>query len=474
MAMKTQRKFLEEPRILQTFSRRVTPGAGGLILFVCLAWMLLSGCSARSLRADYKGYEDAYAKSSNRQMLLNLARLNQHHPTYFFKIGQISTSYRMQANITGNGTFAPTGNPNGVTGGGSPTLLYEKDPVFTFIPVNDDAMSKQLVQPVPATLFYILYQQGWRVDQLFRLMVDHLELRMGKGTEPRMGSGTELKLIRNHPSRDNIDDYITFLRVSDIAYELQKRGLLLLKGESRFVPVAKGFEQTAAPSAKDIWDAKDKGAVWRKTDKGAWELAQETILPVFLLNLPAGNEKDTEQALLRIQDTIAAAVPELKIGESLHTTLEILKNGFTIQENYPPADTAGIDQPGAAHLVMRSLIGLMAAAAQEQEPFEELMTGPEFSQRFGEQVPKDEQQPLIQLTWKSKDPLAPVLVQLDYLGTKYAVADVKSCVPPKVCDALDPVSWNRDVFRLVSQLAAQMTVDISKFPLPEILQLRTQ
>jgi hypothetical protein len=193
-------------------------------------------------------------------MLLNLARLNQHHPTYFFKIGQISTSYRMQANVTGNGTFAPTGNPNGVTGGGSPTLLYEKDPVFTFIPVNDDAMSKQLVQPVPATLFYILYQQGWRVDQLFRLMVDHLELRLA--------GRTALKVIRNHPSHDNFDDYITFLRVSDVAYELQKRGLLLLKGESRFVPVATGFEQTAAPLPKDIWDAKDKGAVWRKPTRG--------------------------------------------------------------------------------------------------------------------------------------------------------------------------------------------------------------
>jgi hypothetical protein len=211
-----------------------------------------------------------------------------------------------------------------------------------------------------------------------------------------------------------------------------------------------------------------------ETDKGTWELVQETILPVFRLNLPPGSEKDTEQAVTDVQNTIANAVPELAVGESLHTTLEILKNGFTIQENYPPSDTSGIDQPGSAHLVMRSLIGLMAAAAQEQAPFEELMTDSVLSRRFLKEVPQDEQQPLIQLTWKSGEQLTPVLVQLDYLGTKYAVADSRSCAPSKVCDALDPVSWNRDVFRLVSQLAAQMTVDISKFPLPEILQLRTQ
>jgi hypothetical protein len=34
-------------------------------------------------------------------------------------------------------------------------------------------------------------------------------------------------------------------------------------------------------------------------------------------------------------------------------------------------------------------------------------------------------------------------------------------------------SWNRDVFRLISQITSQVTVDISKFPLPQILQLHS-
>jgi hypothetical protein len=33
--------------------------------------------------------------------------------------------------------------------------------------------------------------------------------------------------------------------------------------------------------------------------------------------------------------------------------------------------------------------------------------------------------------------------------------------------------WNRDLFRLISQITAQVTVDISKFPLPSLLQLHT-
>jgi hypothetical protein len=33
--------------------------------------------------------------------------------------------------------------------------------------------------------------------------------------------------------------------------------------------------------------------------------------------------------------------------------------------------------------------------------------------------------------------------------------------------------WNRDMFRLINALTSQVTVDISKFPLPEILQLHS-
>ena len=44
-----------------------------------------------------------------------------------------------------------------------------------------------------------------------------------------------------------------------------------------------------------------------------------------------------------------------------------------------------------------------------------------------------------------------------------------------ITDMSDPktpeeASWNRDLFRLISEIAAQVTVDISKFPLPLLLQ----
>src|ERR1700735_2187634 len=112
---------------------------GLLSAIVVLTTAGLCGCGPQRVRADFHNYENAYAETSNREMLLNLARLQNRDPTYFFKLGQITSSYRMQASLTGAGNV--TASSSGVqvpTGGGAPGGLYENDPVFQFIPVNDD------------------------------------------------------------------------------------------------------------------------------------------------------------------------------------------------------------------------------------------------------------------------------------------------------------------------------------------------
>jgi hypothetical protein len=246
--MKMKLKYTSTARALAAHARNTNPPSPGLLALACLSILMLSGCAAKSLRVDYKKYEDAYAQSSNRQMLLNLARLNQHHPTYFFKMGQISTQYRMQAAVNGNGTYSPQGYPAGAGGGGTPSLLYEKDPTFTFIPVNDDATAQQLLKPMPAELFYALFQQGWRVDQLMRLMVDHIEYRPNPNSD-------EVQVIRNVASASNKDSYLTFLRVSALCYHLQRRGHLVFSADQLFSPITtkvKFTDTKNAPQAKDL------------------------------------------------------------------------------------------------------------------------------------------------------------------------------------------------------------------------------
>jgi hypothetical protein len=461
-------------RVIQipgTASRQRTTMAAGLLGLLCVSILFLSGCAARALQSDYKGYENAYAESSNRQMLLNLARLSEHHPTYFFKLGQITTNYRYQATINGNGTYSPQGYPAGPGGGGTPAALYEKDPGFTFVPVNDDATAQQLLKPMQAELFYVLFQQGWRVDQLMRLMVDHIEYRPDPNSDV-------VHTIRNVASEANMKDYLTFLRISALAYHLQRRGHLVFSAEQKFQPIISGLtlsDAKTAPLAKDIVDAWSKNLVWQQDPKNpaSWDLGQYVTLPMFKLT-PRYVKGDKDHPANTKDYEIEVDMPELANVQSLGPTLQILDSnglGFGILESNQTGDAskAPPTSQGSAQLVMRSLIGMMAAAAQEQETFGPLMTLA-AADKTQDPIPALEKLPLLTLNWDHKDErnLTPVLASLDYMGKTYMIAD------PKSEDPLKASSWNRDNFRIITQLVALITVDISKFPPQQILQLRTQ
>jgi hypothetical protein len=524
------------------------------IALVSVLLVTLPGCGPKRMRADFVGFESAYAETSNREVLMNLARLQNHDPTYFFKIGQISSSYRMQASITGNGSYAvQTTNPlvGGPTGGGSPLLNYENNPAFTFIPVNDQTNAQYLLQPIPAETFDALYQQGWRVDQLFRLMVDRIELTSTKSpgvcdvetfrNVPPQGYGNEggskgPDYDHDPGAQDTLSRYAVFLRISAVLYALQKHGDLLLAGTNTFVPFddksglrddadvgssAGAGAKSRAPSAIDVVNAADKGSVWEQKD-GEWLLGQKVTNAVFYLNhyrnptadpaatsalaqMPKpcdlGGEASSDKSdTCRIahdilQDPDMRALKEVNDARMLMRVLRILSNGFSItgpqsshNSNIGPCPPKGV--PGiSSHLVLRSLVGIMAAAAQEQAPFDALLqenppvppsaildddkdpSGTAAPQvRFKEDIPPVEQLPLLELTGERAEQITAPLIQLSYRGMLYRVADLK--VPNS--DAPENRYWNRDVFRLVNQLTSQVTVDISKFPLPTILQLNTQ
>jgi len=225
--------------LLPSWGRQRLPVAL-IVLFTSLA---LTGCGPRRVRADFAGYEKSYAVTSNREVLLNLARLEKHDPTYFFKLGQISSTYQMQAGLSGFGQYTPQGASTGIevpSGGGTPTAGYQNYSAFSFVPVSDEANAKLLLSPVPKEVFYDLYYQGWRVDQLFRLMVDRIELTLP--TDPT-GTSCKVRIIRNVPppvfkyidsngqphvefhedhEQNSIADYTTFLRVSAVVYAPQK------------------------------------------------------------------------------------------------------------------------------------------------------------------------------------------------------------------------------------------------------------
>jgi hypothetical protein len=562
------------------------------------ATLLLAGCGPRRVRADFTHYENSYAVTSNQEMLLNLARLEQHDPTYFFKLGQINSSYRMEAALTGTGGYSTVSNPPATTvptGNGVPTFLYENDPSFSFIPVNDQTNAQLLISPVPENVFYSLFQQGWRVDQLFRLMVDRIEVTLPPDPTTPTDKGCRIEVIRNVPppafedpnspeGARSLSRYVTFLRVSAVVYELQQHGLLLLRGTKTFSPVDKNSfipnpvdngeskgngqksdssqgggadaagKNPALPTAKDFNDAATKSQEWvlqgadASYKGGQWVLGQKTLAPKFQLNTmvpdaSAQNDQVYGQSVKTVEDFLRnsllpydPSVASLAQAPELTDTLEVLYSGFAIGGSATDQDTGTgpCTSEGdkkhfvvTSHLVLRSLIGLMAAAAQEQSFYDDLAKSgkdplitigqDDIVQRihigllvaqgldptkqdnpnylklaaavkgqkvpFSMLVPTIERLPVLRLTWPAEvkpgvDPSASDArsygLALTYRGKDYEVADVDPAAVTSTDYAVENEAWNRDMFRLINELSSQVTVDISKFPLPDILQLRTE
>jgi len=150
---------------------------------------------------------------------------------------------------------------------------------------------------------------------------------------------------------------------------------------------------------------------------------------------------------------------------------------------------------GADHLVEEIHMGLLTAARGLNPDITDPSSGPPIPPGavapFSYLVPPIERLPVLRLNWPAevKPPVSQFAsyardygLSVIYRGREYVVADVDTtkvveldALHPKIDDfARENETWNRDMFRLINELSSQVTVDISKFPLPDILQLRTE
>ena len=485
------------------------------LFFLVGAALLLAGCGHMRYQGDSNGFNAAYADASNRQMLLNLARLDQHDPTYFLQFGQISVSYQFTSSLAGtsnntvpSGLRVPVVGETGTIGVGAST-----QPSFTFIPVNDQLVAQELLQPVNAQVLYSLFEEGAPVDELLRLMVERMEIQLpGQATSQVF---TNSLVDDNSSIHNGAFSYATFLKVCAIARQLQLADCLELKMVSKFKEVAKGWSTGSLKSA-DIVSARDKGLVYKHEKDGKWHLGNMEMTPKFVLK-PGS-------------DAVLAALgknPYYAQGLSLGNMTKILAAGFTVEGNVdkaPPSSTGGGgssgksddssdsgggggggggkgggkggggsapgDDPPAkdddsssssdysnsvadddsddasngegSRLVLRSFLLILTAASQEENGFQSYFVHSPYYNL----TPPEERQPILKIRWDSGDgPTISPLMSLSYRGTSYAITD------PDTGKLDQQASWNRDVFRLIVQLASQVSVDISKFPLPTSLQV---
>jgi hypothetical protein len=170
--------------------------------FISLAFIyliLLSGClSPVTLTRAVIAYDDAITESQSKQLLMNIARAQHHQPIHFTGVSNVAATFDFR--FTAGATPA-------LTGDASRTILpviggsVAENPTISIAPTEGEDFTKRLLTPFHESKLTLLLRQGVDIDLLLRLMAKELRLKQNAGAVA----------YRNNPS-DQIG-YEVFRRV---------------------------------------------------------------------------------------------------------------------------------------------------------------------------------------------------------------------------------------------------------------------
>ncbi len=165
------------------------------ILFV----LSLTGClSPPTLNRAVLAYDDAINDAISKQLLINIARAHHHEPIHFTGVANVAATFDFR--ISAGATPALTGE-HGRTlvplFGGS----IAENPTISITPIEGEEFTKRLLAPFQESKLTLLLRQGVDIDLLLRLMAKEVRLKT-KGEEVA---------YRNSPS--DKDGYDMFRKV---------------------------------------------------------------------------------------------------------------------------------------------------------------------------------------------------------------------------------------------------------------------
>jgi len=144
------------------------------MVFVVTAVFVLSGCAAfghRRVSSDRFNYNDAIARSTRDQMLLNLVRLRYLEVPVFLTVSSVLTQYIYEGNVGVSGT-ANLGGPDLV--GGNAGLAYSERPTITYLPLGGQEFAAQMLSKIPLEFFFAATQAGWPSDILMQIGIQRM------------------------------------------------------------------------------------------------------------------------------------------------------------------------------------------------------------------------------------------------------------------------------------------------------------
>ena len=195
-----------------------------LTIILCITMSACSRFGHKLIPLDRFNYNEAIAKSSNEQMLLNLVRLRYREVPVFLAVSSVLTQYSYVGTLGAGVSF---GKP--VAGAASEIintnarLRYAERPTITYSPLVGRELSQQLFTPIPGELLFSLAQSGWPTDQLLMMGLKRL-------------NHLENLPFSTLPSKAHLEKLLKFNHVVQLIAELSKRGSMEMQRDNTKTP----------------------------------------------------------------------------------------------------------------------------------------------------------------------------------------------------------------------------------------------
>ena len=145
-------------------------------LLIAAALFLISGCAAQGAKrvpADRFDYNGAIAQSTREQMLLNIVRSRYLEVPVFLTVSSVLTQYEYDRSV-GLGGILEFGSGTTDRAIGDTNLRFLERPTITYLPVEGQEFSAQLLSDIPSEIIFAAAQAGWPVDVFMRIGIQRL------------------------------------------------------------------------------------------------------------------------------------------------------------------------------------------------------------------------------------------------------------------------------------------------------------
>lgn len=378
-----------------------------------LAPLLLQGClSPIVLNRAVNAYDQAVTDGLSEQLLVNIARAANRDPVHFTTVSSIAATFDFRVSAGGTPPF-------GGTEGGfvlSPVFgsSLAENPTITIVPIEGEDFTRRLLTPFEENKLTLLLRQHYDIDLLLRLMAEEFRTTQGETREVS---------YRNHPATPQ--EYAWFRKIVVHISTIQDRNQLYVE------PVALEhvwyLPQTAF-SGQDLTTLGD-----------AYDLTYDNLKEQYAL-----------RKKLRERMTITNYPPTMLTPEERMQLHQKVTSGspndlfVDIRPGFP-----GGEFPIHGHFRLRSFHAILNFLGRNMDD------APEFD------VPPDPRSGV-----NPENP--PWTLKIDRSHTKPSHASPLTRYQGEYYYIKDQTRWNREAFRLLSQLFQMTVSEIPRVGIPSI------